>query len=106
MSSKKSTDYDKSIEDLRKQVGNIISSEKKRFEIDLKFNTSKMYLAIPVVMSVLLLIMSPSFIKNEYIENEIVVNKISYVKLFMFSLVFSAVVIIGLFGYSYKKRNK
>jgi len=67
----------------------------------------KAYIAIPIIVFFLLLFTSPKFLYDDVIDHESKNYKpvFSYRKLFMFWLVFSAVLCTSLFVYNYKKSS-
>jgi hypothetical protein len=73
--------------------------------IDVSF--SKVYIALPVVVLLLLGYTRPDFVKYDYEEeNGDVSRKVSIKKIFLCWFVISMVLMVGFFGYSYKMANQ
>lgn len=103
-------EYNKIIEDLKKNVNNItntkVKSSWKDMNINLNFfNSKKTYFAIPIVVLSLFIIFSPSCIKKEVEEGDETVLKVDIGILFTYSFGISLCLIIGLFGYFYKNKT-
>jgi hypothetical protein len=64
------------------------------------------YLLIPVIVLLFLAIIRPSFVKNEYVNDSgEKVNEVSYKKIFLYWIILCFILIIGIFGYNYNKKN-
>ena len=65
-------------------------------------SSKKIYIGIPIVVLLLLLVSRPRFIYYEKSNKE---KSISIKKTLLMWLIFSSVLVIGLFGYNYTKNN-
>ena len=105
-------EYNKIIEDLKKNVNNVTNINTKsswrsmNFGLDI-FDSKKTYIAIPIVVLSLFIIFSPACIKKEVEEDDGTVLKVDIGTLFTYTSIISFCLIIGLYGYFYKKnKNK
>ena len=98
--------YQKKIDDLRNQVGQYSSNvSSSSFLPSININSNFMYAGIPIVIFILLLLLSPGFIKYEFIDDKGQnSDKIHIKKLFIFTLVISIVIIVGIFAYKFKNK--
>lgn len=68
------------------------------------WSVGNIYAIIPVVIFFILLLYRPSFVMDEKEDRKgNAVFKLSVQKLFMFWLIISSLLIIGIFGYNYKR---
>lgn len=68
------------------------------------FSYKTLYVVVPVLILVLLVTLRPKFVKNEIVGvNGSVTYKFSFKRLLLFWLLFSFVLILGVFGASYKR---
>lgn len=71
----------------------------------LNFNISGVwiYIGISIFVLLLLIVIRPGFVKYEIVnDNGDVSNKISYKKIFIYWMVISTIIIVGVYGYNYK----
>lgn len=86
------------IDELKKKVYSY--SEHKNLPLNLEhiIYSNKIYIAIPILILALLIVVRPNFLYIETKEEK----KFSFQKLISFWLFFSLIIAIGLFGYRYK----
>lgn len=63
------------------------------------------YLSIPVAILLLLLVFRPGFLYYDKNNGKDVVRSISIKKIFLYWLILSSVLVVGLFGYNYTKNK-
>lgn len=80
------------------------SSSKVAFSFQNMLSSTKLYYILPIAIFFILVFWKPGFLHNEDgDEDGNIVLKFSYTKLFMYWIIVSLAVVIGLFGYNYKK---
>ncbi len=93
----------KRLKDLQAQVGPYSQSGiSANFGFDI-LSSKKAYLGIPVVILLILVFTRPSVIMKEEKDGD---KKISLQKLFLYWIVISALISLGLFGYNYKTKEE
>jgi hypothetical protein len=61
------------------------------------------YIGISIFVLLLLIVIRPGFVKYEIVnDNGDVSKKISYKKIFIYWIVISIIIIVGVYGYNYK----
>ena len=72
------------------------------------FSLSPLYIygAIPIIVIIVLMIAQPNFVKEEVEENGQKKMKLNFKKFLAWTLGFSLVLIVGVFGYFYQQRQK
>lgn len=80
-------------------------STKKQKYTSFTLTWTKMYMAIPVVIFIVLLLWRPNFTKDEtYDENGEVSRSLSFKKILYSDLIISSIIIVGIFVYKYKTK--
>ena len=100
--------YKQKIESLRVKVSEYDTNiPQKSFIPEFNFSSPYMLCVVPIIILVLFLLLSPSFIKYENVDDKgQPILKISYKKLLIWTLSLSSICIIGIFGYYYKHKTK
>jgi hypothetical protein len=96
------------IEKLRLSIIPYSNSGNKRSTFNFSSSSFKLNinLLIPVIVLLLLGIIRPSFVKNEYVNDKgEKVYEVSYKKIFLYWIILCFILIIGIFGYNYNKKN-
>ena len=82
------------------------NTQKKSAGWNFDFNPNYVYVAIPVVLFVLLLIMRPSFVKAETkMDDGTVKTQTSFQKIVVWTLVIGGLLDVGLYGANYKLKR-
>lgn len=63
----------------------------------------KLYIVVPIVIACFLILFSPPFIMYETKDKKL---KVSYKKLFVYWLLITTALLVGIFGYNYKNKPK
>lgn len=94
----------KRLKEFKSQLGQYSGTRNNDWTAGFGFDalTTKIYVAVPVGIFLLLVVSRPSFIKDEQNDGT---KKLSWQKLFMYWLVISAVIVLGIFGYNYKRES-
>lgn len=76
------------------------------FSFENIFFSSKTYIAIPIVVLVILLVLRPGFLYHEKATSKGIVSRsLSFQRIFVYWLVISFLLIVGFFGYNYTKKD-
>jgi len=98
------------IKDLQSEVSNYIRGPKKYFSnmnLESFLTYPRVYIVIAVGVFFFLMIFTPDYAMEEYMNDDgEVKNRILYKKLFVLWFIISAVLVIGLFLYNYKKNEQ
>lgn len=95
------------IKELQSQVDVYAGEKKSVFAfVSTGSITTKIYIAIPVVIFFLLVVGRPDFITNEKISKEGSTRKFSFKKFIVSWLLISTVLSLGFFGYNYKMKSE
>ena len=95
-------------ENIEKLRSSIIpySNTNKRPSFNFSSFKLNIYLLIPLIVLLFLAIIRPSFVKNEYVNDSgEKVYQVSYKKIFLYWIILCFILVIGIFGYNYKKNS-
>lgn len=84
-----------------KQLGSGFTMSKNTEDSNVEYYKNPYYVA-PVLVLVILLILRPSFLYIELYNKE---RKLCPKKLFLYWALISGVIVVGIYGYKYKKEN-
>jgi len=75
------------------------------FSIEEILSSKKIYIAIPIIVFIIIIIIRPKFLYNEMSDKKgNIVNSLSFRKILICWLILSLLFMIGLFGYKYNKK--
>ena len=89
------------IKELQSQVAPY--SKKKNISILGEISWKKIYIAIPVAVMMILLLVRPKFLYKDTKGND--TKSLSIQKIFVSWLIISFLLVVGLFGYNYTKKE-
>lgn len=94
----------KQIKELQSQVAPY--SKKKGISIVGEMSWKKIYIAIPIAVMIILLLLRPKFLyKDKFNTKGNVTKSLSVQKIFVSWLILSFLFVVGLFGYNYAKKE-
>lgn len=98
--------YDEKIGELKKRLqvyAKFSYSNKEKSKSFINTSSPYFYLSPLIILFILFLILKPSFITKEVDDNGKTKRAISYLKLFLYTLILGAIIDVGIWAYLNKK---